>query len=249
MKSLYRVLGPSQWQWQSGLLLGSFCMCPVDFDRPAEFLQHVFDVETLFWWLSPHVHSPWLRLLNDFRLGEDDLWRREEEFKLPNAQPVFPRLWWWWWRSAWSLPGSSEQLSLFMRIDNITLEWYPNSKNVNSENFSSRSSFSNLAICDSMRFGYWKYLYNHIESNSHYYWMENSNQNHHSCTGQGWCHLDKNRHQKINCFGPFLSVLQYIDNPGNTLYLCMAHSNLLHQNCSFHCWSNHCKTHLQPMDL
>ena len=118
MEASYRVLGPSQWQWQSGLLLGSFCMCPVDFDRPAEFLQHAFDVETLFWWLSPHVHSPWLRLLNDFRLGEDDLWRREEEFKLPNAQPVFPRLWWWWWRSAWSLPGSSEQLSLFMRINN-----------------------------------------------------------------------------------------------------------------------------------
>ena len=125
----------------------------------------------------------------------------------------------------------------------------PNSKNVNSENFSSLSSFSNLAICDSMRFGYWKYLYNHIESNSPYYWMESSNQNHHSYTGQGWYHLDKNRHQKINCFWPLLSVLQYIDTPGNTLYLCMAHSNLLHQNCSFHCWSSLGKNRLQPMDL
>ena len=120
---------------------------------------------------------------------------------------------------------------------------------VNSENFSSLSSFSNQEIFNSIRFGYWKYLYNHIESNSPYYWTLSSNQNRHSYTGQGWYHLDKNRRQKINCFGPLQSVLQYIDNPGNTLYLCMAHSNLLHQNCSFYCWSSLGKNRLRPMDL
>ena len=100
-----------------------------------------------------------------------------------------------------------------------------------------------------MRFRYWKYLYNHIESNSPYYCMVSNNQSHHSCIGKGWCRLDKNCRQKINCFGPLLSVLQYIDNPGNTLHLCMAHSNLLHQNCSFHCWSGHGKNRPRPMDL
>ena len=120
---------------------------------------------------------------------------------------------------------------------------------VNSENFNSLSSFSNQAISNSMRFGYWKYLYNHIESNSPLYWMESNNQSHQSCTGQGWCHLDKNRRQKRNCFGPLQSVLQYIDNPGNTLNLYMVHNNLHHQNYSFHCWSNHGKTHHQPMDF
>ena len=93
------VLSLKQLQWQS--LLPLAVMWPADFDRLAEFLQ----------WSPPQLQSPppWLRLRIDFRFGEDDLWRRDEEFKL---LPCLV-LWWWWWRpSCWSCPGSSEQLSL-----------------------------------------------------------------------------------------------------------------------------------------